>query len=426
MNPIAMALVILALNAAFMITAKQRFELLMVGRPEVRWDRIPERIRGVVEYALAQRKMRYYPAAGLAHKAIFVGFVALLLNTIILWGRGFLPDFSLFLLGHHQPLGMVYDLVKETVALAVIFGALFFVYLRVVKREARMTLSGEGLLILGIIVTMMVADLLYNGAMLALSPKLTQACAGAGKSILATRESDGFCDDVRTVVAPLGATAGKSEGFVWHAPVASVIAAALGGASPGALHFLARLGFWAHSTLVLVFLNILPFSKHFHIITAIPNVFFRNLDPPGRLPAVAPSAEALGTMVEQAMENQPGAAPVGKSKLTDFTWKAILDFYTCTECGRCSDNCPAHKTGKILSPKMLTLDLRDHLYDNAASLIDASKAPPPAPPPEDARRPRRRTPKRRRPGGGSSETSFIRTCSGPARPAARVRSSARS
>jgi Fe-S oxidoreductase len=379
MNPYAMAFVLVTLNAAFGLTAKQRFELLMVGRPTLRWDRVPERVRGVVEYALAQRKMRYYPAAGLAHMAIFVGFGVLLLNTIILWGRGFFPGFNLFLFGHDQPLGMVYDLLKEIVLVAVIGGASFFVYLRAVKREGRMTLSGEGLVILGIIVTMMVADLLYNGSLLALSPKVGEACVGSAKSALGARPSDGLCEGVRTVVAPLGADAGKSMGFVWHAPASSVIAAALASAAPKTLQLLAHLGFWTHSALVLIFLNILPFSKHFHIITAIFNVFFRNLDKPGRLLPVAASSEAMMPMVEAAMEARPGAEPVGAAKLQDFSWKAILDFYTCTECGRCSDNCPAHKTGKILSPKMLTLDLRDHLYGRAEELIDESKAPKVAP-----------------------------------------------
>ncbi|NUP09546.1 MAG: (Fe-S)-binding protein [Polyangiaceae bacterium] len=376
MNPYAMAFVIVVLSAMFGLSAKQRFELMLVGRPEARFDRIPERLRGVVEYTLAQRKMHYYPYAGIAHMAIFVGFSVLLINTIILWGRGFFPDFSLFLFGHEQPLGMVYDLLKEIVAVAVILGALFFVYMRAIRREGRMTLSGEGLLILGIIITMMVADILYNASMFALSPKVAAACAGTTHSALGTRPDDAICEGVKTVVAPLGDHAGKPMGFVWHAPASSILAAIIGGATPKTLHFLAHAGFWAHSSLVLIFANILPHSKHFHIITSFPNVFFRNLDAPGRLLPVASSSEALMPIMEAAMENKPDAQPVGAAKITDFTWKAILDFYTCTECGRCSDNCPAHKTGKMLSPKMLTLDLRDHLYGRAEELIDAKKNPP--------------------------------------------------
>jgi Fe-S oxidoreductase len=374
MNPLAMAAVIVVLSAAFGLSAKSRWELLSTGRPDMRFDRIPERVQGVLEYALGQKKMGYYRVAGLAHKLIFVGFMVLLLRTLILWGRGFFPDFSLFVLGHGQPLGMAYDLAKDIVATLVVVGASTFVYLRVVTRESRMTLSGEGLVILGIICTMMISDMLYDGAMMALGAKASLACEGPAKSIFAVRPTDGLCESVRTVVAPLGASIDQPLGFVWHAPAGSVFALLLEDAGHRTLVFLSHLGFWTHSVLVLVFANILPYSKHFHIITSIPNVFFRNLDPQGRLPLLAKSSEELGGMVEKAFENPAEAAPVGVGKIEDFSWKAILDFYTCTECGRCTDNCPAHKTGKILSPKMLSLGLRDHLLERDLELVEASKA----------------------------------------------------
>ncbi len=383
MGPIAMAFVILVLHAAFAVTARQRLALLGVGRAEVRWDRIPERVRAALEYALWQRKMPYYRLAGIAHILIFAGFLVLLLNTVILWGRGFVPGFSMFVFGHHQPLGMVYDLLKDVIAVLVIGGALVFVYLRVVRREARMTLSGEGLVILGIIITMMVADLLYNGSMMALSSKVGAVCAGPVKSALGSRPEDAFCESVRVVLAPMGEATGRPVSFAWNAPAASLVAFAVAGVKPTVLHALAHLGFWTHASLVLIFLNILPFSKHFHIITSFPNAFTTHLDAPGRLPLVAASSEELMAKVEKAFEGTPGAEPVGKARIGDFSWKAILDFYTCTECGRCSDNCPAHKTGKILSPKVLTLNLRDYLYENAEELI-AAKARAGGPPAEGA------------------------------------------
>ena len=94
MGPILMAVIIVGLSSAFAWSAKQRFALLSTGRPEVRWDQLPKRLLGVVEYALFQRKMHYYRAAGLAHILIFVGFSVLLLRTLILWGRGFWPSFN--------------------------------------------------------------------------------------------------------------------------------------------------------------------------------------------------------------------------------------------------------------------------------------------------------------------------------------------
>ncbi len=373
MGPIWMAVVIVGLSTAFAVSASRRLMLLLSGRAEIRWDHVGERLLGVWQYAFAQKKMGYYPSAGLAHKVIFVGFMVLLLRTLMLWGRGFYAPFNLFVLGHEPlfgvlPLGQLYELVKDLVATLVVAGSLAFVYLRVVKREARMTLSGEGLLILGIIVTMMVADMVYDGATFALASKLVGSARCGGADV-------DTCEALRTVVAPLpAAEIGAPLTFHWYAPVGSVFAFLLSGFSPRNLLLFAHAGFWTHSTLVLVFANILPHSKHFHIITAIPNVFTRNIAPPGRLPLVAKSSEELGGMVEKAFENAPDAVPVGKAKIEDFSWKAILDFYTCTECGRCSDNCPAHKTGKILSPKMLTLNLRDHLYGREDERIDAFRA----------------------------------------------------
>jgi len=142
------------------------------------------------------------------------------------------------------------------------------------------------------------------------------------------------------------------------------------GLSPAVLIWVARAGYWTHATLPLIFLNLLPHSKHFHIITAIPNVFLRSLTPAGRLEPMAESAEKLMENVGAAAEApDPMALPVGVARIDHFSWKAILDFYTCTECGRCSDNCPAHRTGKVLSPKHLTLALRDHLYGREEELI---------------------------------------------------------
>jgi Fe-S oxidoreductase len=363
MNPTVMLAVIVGLSAAFAWSANRRWQLLKVGRPEARLDQIPERLKGTWEYAFRQRKMGYYPLAGLAHKLIFVGFLTLLLRTMILWGRGFSPSFNLFVLGPDQPLGVAYEFVKDVVATLVISGVLVFLYYRVIKRESRMTLSGEGVLILCIILTMMTSDMLYDGAMLVLHHRHATMTCGP--------DDAGLCQSIATVVAPMRGVPASPAEITWHPsiPAGSLWALLLSGVGPGALVVLAHIGFWTHSTLVLVFLNLLPHSKHFHIITAIPNVFLREVGPRGRLPLLAGNAEAIGEMVMKAAEEPEKAAPVGVAKIEDFTWKAILDFYTCTECGRCTDNCPAHKTGKILSPKQLTLDLRDHLYGREAEFI---------------------------------------------------------
>jgi Fe-S oxidoreductase len=368
MNPPAMLLLIVLLHALFFWSAIRRWQLLRIGKWIHRFDRIPERIGAVFRYAFAQEKMSYYQPAGWAHKLIFVGFLVLLLRTIILWGRGFDPTWSIFILGPNQTVGKAYEFAKDIVALCVITGVCVFFYYRLIKPQKRMTLSGEALLILGIIFTMMISDILYDGASLVLAEKSQTMCVAASA---ASRSEE--CRRIATIIAPFGGEIHEVKWAIFPSPAGSAMALALKkmGIGAGALIVLAHLGFWMHSSLVLIFLNILPHSKHFHIITAIPNVFFKDLEPRGRLKPMAANTEELmekfGAIAELP---DPTVADFGINKVQHLSWKAVLDFYTCTECGRCSDNCPAHKTGKILSPKHLTLALRDHMYDHEGELIE--------------------------------------------------------
>jgi Fe-S oxidoreductase len=334
MNPIAMTLALLLAGGFFAWTAHRRWGQLVVGRPEPRfslaggelWDRLLD----VGIYALGQKKMPRgrYTVAGLAHIAIFAAFMVLGLNSVLLWARGYDPDFDFWgLLAHGTPLGDGYALARDLVSVAAIGGTLVFFYYRVVARSQRMTLGSEGLVILGIIATMMLADLTYNGA------RLARAAHIAGEPLR---------------MSPVE-------------PFSSLVGMLLRGTSYGMVRFFEHLGFWWHAMWVLAFGNMLPYSKHFHIITSFPNVFTRVREPRGALPRV----DDLEGKVERE-------EPVGFKTILDLSWKDKLDLYTCTECGRCSDNCPAYTTGKKLSPKHLTLALRDHLYAAERALLGES------------------------------------------------------
>ncbi len=302
----------------------RRWRQLALGVADPDFDLSPpvllQRIKDVIVFALGQRRMPGYRAAGIAHIFIFFGFLVLLLRSLILWGRGYDSHFDLWgLFAAGTWLGDGYNLLKDLFALLVVLGTLVFFWLRLVKREQRMTLGIEGVIILGIIATMMIADFLYDGA----SHVLIQRALGGGWQ------------------------------FHAYEPIGSMFAYILQDISSyGILKNIQHVGFWWHAAFVLIFLNILPFSKHFHIITAIPNVFTRNQNPAGRLPVL----EDLEGKVERE-------EALGIDKIDDLNWNHILDLYTCTECGRCSDNCPAYITDKKLSPKHFTLALRDHLYD---------------------------------------------------------------
>jgi len=343
MNPVAMTALLVILNGVFAWSAIRRFKLAAAVGPEPRFgiegDALLERIRGTLVYALMQKKMPYYRWAGIAHIMIFVAFQVLLLNSVLLWIRGYDAHFDFWgVLNTENPIGAAYIFVKDVCSALAVVGASVFVYYRVIDKQRRMTLSGEGLVILGIIITMMLADMLYNGAGMVIEHRV------------------------------LGQGAPQ---FSLIEPSASVFALTLSSLQlgDGALNALLHLGFWWHSAFVLIFMNILPFSKHFHIITAGINVFARTLTP-NKLPTI----EDLEGKVERE-------EPIGFVKITDLSWKDVVDLYTCTECGRCSDNCPAYTTDKKLSPKHLTLALRDHLYaceplliGDAAQKVAAAKA----------------------------------------------------
>ena len=379
MNPTVMLLLIAAANAWFLWSILRRWQLMRVGRFIDRFDRIPDRISAVLRYAFAQEKMAYYQPAGIAHKLIFVGFMVLLFRILVLWGRGFDPTWNLLILGPTQAIGKVYEFAKDIVGVLVMAGVLVFLYYRVIRHTKRLTHSGEAILILGIIFTMMAGDMFYDGATLALHGKFPELCAAGTPASYGEQ-----CRSIGELVAP-HAGVEHTEGYsAFPSPVGSAMALLLKKLSPGALVLVARVGFWAHAALPLLFLNLLPYSKHFHVITAIPNVYFKELGPKGRLPFMG-SAEEIMAQVEKAAElAEPTKAQIGIAKVDHLSWKAILDFYTCTECGRCSDNCPAHKTGKILSPKHLTLALRDHLYEHDEELVEREMAwaPPGAGEPE--------------------------------------------
>ncbi|CAN5533512.1 hypothetical protein BH10BAC1_BH10BAC1_20340 [soil metagenome] len=140
-----------------------------------------------------------------------------------------------------------------------------------------------------------------------------------------------------------------------------------GGFSEHSLHIIERVGWWGHLCIVLGFLNFLPYSKHFHILLAFPNVFYSNLEPKGKftnMDSVTNEVKAIfdSSFVPPVVDpNMP--VRFGAKDASDLSWKQLLDSYTCTECGRCTSACPANITGKLLSPRKIMMDTRDRLVE---------------------------------------------------------------
>ncbi len=147
------------------------------------------------------------------------------------------------------------------------------------------------------------------------------------------------------------------------------------------LHIIERTAWWIHIIGILIFLNYLYFSKHLHILLAFPNTFYGKLTPKGQfnnLEAVTkevkmmmdPNIDPFAAPAEGAESDMP--AKFGASDVQDLNWVQLLNAYTCTECGRCTSECPANQTGKKLSPRKIMMDTRDRL-EEVGKNMDANK-----------------------------------------------------
>ena len=287
----------------------RRLQLLLMGQPDPRFSQLGERLWGFLTFGILQKRQPRYLVAGIIHIIIFWGFMVLGLRSIELLTQGLNLPFLVPLL--RGPFGTFYAALKDLFELMVLFACLWAIFRRAVVKPSRYEGSHkfEGYLVLGLIASLMITDMVYEGSGLLFS--------------------------------------GSDVGWL---PAAEITALMLPTSDPVTLKTLHCLSYWLHLLIFLIFLNLLPLGKHFHIITALPNVIFRKLSK-GRLKPARWDVEDI-----EELES------MGVGKLEDFTWKHLLDFYTCTECGRCSDNCPAHAVGRPLSPKMLTIKLRDHAY----------------------------------------------------------------
>ena len=324
--------VLLALLVAVAIFSMEVYQFLWVnlrrGRPSGSFGQWGERIKGVLIFVGAQGRLFRLPLPGLAHFFIFWGFLLLSLTILQALAEGLLafvtPHFVLPLVGRFGPLALVQDFFALFVTVAVVYA----LYVRLVVNPERYKGShkGQGIMVLAFILTIMLSLLVMNGIRINL-------------------EKD-----------PLHA---------WR-PVSLAVGLPLAGLPMGTQRIVGEIAYWVHLGVVLVFLTELPRGKHFHVVTSIPAVFLRNLEPRGRL---APAPEFNGE--------------VGVSKAEHFRWWQMLDFYTCTECGRCQEVCPAYASGLPLSPKLLMMGLRDHLKESPGN--GSQKLPPQPSPAEQGR-----------------------------------------
>ncbi|MDQ3262127.1 MAG: (Fe-S)-binding protein [Myxococcota bacterium] len=318
MSPIFTALILVVGISFFAWTMWGRTRAILGMKKVNRFDHPGQRLMALLRFGLGQKRMvdpeEFTP--GLMHVMIFAAFLVVQLRTILLFVMGFSTT-ALEVLSNpthafwtdHPVITTLFNgylFAKDIVAALAVVGVIYFAVLRMRKPD-RMTQSNEAYLILGFIGGLMVTEFLF----------------GASHMI----------------------AQGTRSG--WE-PVTSGVATLLAGA-PDAAHWLGLVSFWTHLLIVVVFLNFLPYGKHFHVITGLPNVYFQKLENSPSRKLSTPNLEA---------------EEFGVKTVADLHWKNGIDTYSCTECGRCQTHCPTYLTGKPLSHKVVNQDLKHWIWDN--------------------------------------------------------------
>lgn len=296
-----------------------RYRAIRLGKPEDRRGDVGARIGHLIYYGFLQRRVA---SAGGSwhHLLIFWGFLVLMIGNGAFVAGGIHPALRFEILG--PTLAGILHASQDIMALVVLAAIAFATFRRLVLRPRHIDpLSKDAFIILGLITVLMVAMLVATG--------IEKATAMEGVALPADAWTPGA-----TIIA--GWVSGGSDAalFAWHEGM-----------------------WWLHAVVLLFFLNYLPYSKHLHILAALPNVYLRRLDFVSDLPR----------------EDFENSEQFGVTKVTDFSWKALFDGYACTQCGRCDKNCPAWATDKPLSPKHIVNDVKDQLRQVAPKLLAGRK-----------------------------------------------------
>lgn len=320
---------------------------IKLGRPHNRHDRSAERWKVMARLALGQEKMGVKPVAGILHGFVYVGFVLINIEVMEILIDGIFGTHRIlhFLGGFYQ--GMISFF--EVLALLVLIGCVIFLIRRNilhVKRFMKREMKGwpwkDANYILMMEIVLMTALLMMNGADLALQKLGSEHYIQTGNFLISS-----------WLTEPL-----------------------LNGLSESSLILIERICWWFHIIGILFFLNYLYYSKHLHIILAFPNTYYSKLQPKGELDDLESVTREVKLMMDPNADPYAapaeGAAPAetfGAKDIFDLNQAQLLNAYTCTECGRCTEQCPANMTGKLLSPRRIMMATRDRI-ENVGKIID--------------------------------------------------------
>jgi len=315
---------------------------IMLGRGLDRSDNPAKRWKTMARVALGQSKMVVRPVAGFLHILVYLGFVIINIEVLEIVIDGLIGTHRVF-----SFMGAFYDFLIgsfEILAFLVLVACVIFLIRRNVvqiKRFVMKEMDGwpktDANLILIFEILLMTAFLIMQATDL----------------------------NLQNAAYPHYTQAGSFPISSWIAPLFSAL-------DPETTFLIERGMWWFHILGILAFLNYIPYSKHFHILLAFPNTYFSNLKPKGAFTNMAAVTKEVKMMMDPNAD--PFAAPAegeedeepqrfGAKDVNDLNWVQLMNAYTCTECGRCTAECPANQTGKLLSPRKIMMDTRDRLEE---------------------------------------------------------------
>ena len=339
---IVFSIILIVTISIFVINIRKIISNIKLGKSIERNDRLKDRFIKMFYIAFGQSKMIKRPLVGILHLIVYLGFIVINIELIEIIIDGVLGTHRVF----SSYLGVFYNIligIFEIFAFLVLISVIVFWIRRNILKISRFwknEMKGwpklDADLILYFEVFLMSMFLLMNGA----------------DNII----QKNFPDNLQYVKA----------GFF---PVSQYISLFLDGLSLEKLVFIERTAWWLHIIGIFIFLNYLYFSKHLHIILAFPNTFFSNLNTKGRFENLNSVTNEVKIFLDpnSSISNPVGNDAIpdkfGASDVLDLNWVQLMNAYSCTECGRCSSDCPANQTGKLLSPRKIMMDTRDRLNE---------------------------------------------------------------
>ncbi|TDQ31144.1 (Fe-S)-binding protein [Zeaxanthinibacter enoshimensis] len=321
---------------------------IKMGRPADLVHAPAERLQNMLKIAFGQSKMVVRPVAGIMHLIVYIGFIIINIEVLEIIIDGLFGTHRIF-----APMGAFYDVLIasfEILALLVIVAVVVFWLRRNVIKLSRFKKpemegwpSKDGNLILYIELVLMILFLTMNAADYQLQQMGAEHYTQAGTF-----------------------------------PVSQFLSSIMSGMSESTLILIERSAWWLHILGILAFLNYLYYSKHLHILLAFPNTYYGRVTPQGQFPNLDAVTKEVKLMMDPSAD--PFAAPAedaeppakfGASDVMDLNRVQLLNAYTCTECGRCTNECPANQTGKKLSPRKIMMDTRDRM-EEVGKILDTN------------------------------------------------------